>query len=127
MNSIFDWKNPRLFDPSNPLCVWLNVFNVTLISMLVIIDLLSSVIITSQMQGFLAVDDTRTQWIGKVFFFASALAPLYSIHAANLYGYKRMLFIGNVIFSIGAIGTGFASNYIETLIFRSLGGMGEAS
>lgn len=124
LKAIFNWKHPCLSDPNNPVSVWLHLINVTFISMLVIIDLLSSVVITEQMQGFLEIDSTRTEWIGKSFFFASALAPLYSIHMANLYGYKRMLFLGNVIFSIGAIGTGFAPNYIAMLFFRFLGGMG---
>ena len=124
MNAIFDWKNPRMFDCCNPICIWLNVFNVTLVSMLVIIDLLSSVIVGSQIQGYLAIDDTRAVWIAKTFFFASALAPLFSNYAANRFGYKKLLFLGNVIFSIGAIGTGFSTNYYEILFFRFLGGLG---
>lgn len=124
LKAIFNWKNPYLFDSCSQVCIWVNVFNLTLISMLAIIDLLSSVVVDSQIQGALSIDNTRAVWIGKSFFFAAAMAPLYCLHAANKYGFKLILFLGNIIFSIGAIGTGFATEYYEMLIFRSLSGVG---
>ena len=124
LRAVFNWNTPALFDKENPLCDFLNFFNVTLMSLLVIVDLLSSVVVVEQMQGYLEIDDTRTAWIAKAFFFSSALAPLFSIYAANKYGYKFMLFLGHIIFSIGSIGTGFSTNYYEVLFFRALGGMG---
>ncbi len=124
LKETFCWRKPLLFDSCSPLCIWLNVINVTVMSMLAIVDLLSSVIILTEMQGALAIDNNLTQWLVKSFFFASALMPLCSIHFAEKYGYKLALFLGNILFSIGAIGSGLATGFYVMIFFRSLAGVG---
>ncbi len=124
LRAIFDWENPYFFDPHHPVCIWLNVINVTLISMLVTINLLSTVVVAGEIQGAFSLDVTSTDWLTKLFVFCTSISPLYCIHAANKYGYKRLLFLGNVIFSIGMIGGGFATHYYELLFFRALAGLG---
>ncbi len=118
------WSCPYLYRSESRLCNWCIVFTLTLASMSVITDLLVSVILQSEMQGYLAVDETRAMWLGKIFFFMAAIAPLYATRLAFNFGFKRTLLVGLMIFWFGSIGSGFATNYWEMFVMRLLSGLG---
>ncbi|MGA8164834.1 MAG: MFS transporter [Waddliaceae bacterium] len=124
LKELFNWKQPKLYNPEHWICDWLIVFTLTILSTYVIFDLVVTFVLLTEIQGYLMIDDTKSAWIGKAFFFMNAFAPLYAVYLAKTQGFKLLLFVGTVLFFFGSILTGFATNYTVMLVFRSIGGAG---
>lgn len=75
--------------------------------------------ITKQLGGL-----SLYSWVFTVYMLASTtMMPIYG-KLADLFGRKRVLLSGLLVFLIGSIGCGFASTMVELVIFRGIQGLG---
>ncbi|NGX57936.1 MAG: Multidrug export protein EmrB [Chlamydiae bacterium] len=122
---ILNWNTPYLYRPDHPLWKFIIVLNVTYGGMLVLMDLLASVMVISQIQGAMAVDYDKIIWTARGVLFVLAITPLFGLRLARHFGYKKIFLIGSLIFLTGSIFTALSSNFYELLpsrLFTAVGG-----
>ena len=100
------------------------IANLTYGGMLVLTDLLASVIVMRQYQGFLEVDYDKVIWTARGILFVLALSPLIALRLARTYGFKTMFFSGALIFLAGSVLSAFAPNYYSFLAMRLITAFG---
>lgn len=121
---IFSWSSPVCHKPRHPLWQFVVVATVTLAGMFVLLDLLGSVILMKQYQGYLAVDYTHIIWTARAVLFTLAIAPLFGIRLAKRFGIKTTFFCGLLLFMMGTAMTAVAWGYYDFLLFRVVGALG---
>ncbi|MEM1283568.1 MAG: MFS transporter [Chlamydiota bacterium] len=122
--SLIAWNKPRLHNIESQFCRRVIIACITIASMTIIMDLLSIVIVLTEIQGFLSVDSTYAFWLARSYMFMTVVAPLITYRLAKLYGFKLMFFVGNSIFIISSIFCTLTQDYWVMLLFRILGGFG---
>lgn len=121
---IFDWKNPGLFSQDSKLRHWILLFNIILINLVLVVQTLAVAVPISIIEGYLAVDPTKTEWINDAFLLALGISVPLSIYFSRQYGYKILLFVGLATFVLGAILAAFSTNYVLIVISRAIQGLG---
>ena len=124
LHGIFNWDNPKLHDPKSLFSNWMLVFILTFIGMQPVMNMLSTTLLSTEIQGYLAIDDAKAIWIGRVFLFMSTITPLFSIHFAIVEGFKKALAAGLVLFYVGVICSTFANSFPQMIATRVLAGIG---
>jgi len=76
-------------------------------------------VIASELGGF-----SRYSWVFSAYLLMSTVTVLIYGKLADIYGRKRILFIGLTIFLIGSILCGFADSMTQLIIFRLIQGLG---
>lgn len=124
MRALLNWNHPYFCVPESSLWKKLVIATVTIASMTVLIDLLSVVVVLTEIQGYLAVDSTKVFWLARSYMFMMVITPFLAIRFAKNYGFKLLFFLGNILFISGAILCAFASDFWWMLLFRIIGGTG---
>lgn len=67
---------------------------------------------------------TQASILTAIYIFTQKATPIILGPLGDIYGYKRIAILGEMIRGVGFIGIGFVSDYISLLIFSSLAGLG---
>lgn len=124
LSSLIAWNKPKFHNLDSQLCRKIILACVTIASMTIIMDLLSVVMVLTEVQGFFSVDSTYAFWLARSYMFMTVVAPLITYRLAKLYGFKLIFFVGNTIFIVSSIICTLTANYWVMLLFRIFGGFG---
>lgn len=120
----FNWDEPKFLPKESSLRLWILFLCILVVNIVVIIEAVGVAITLSVMQGYLAIDETKTTWINNVFMLALGMTVPLAIYTSRNYGFKFMFFWGVVLFSFGTLLTAMARSYIEVLVFHVISGIG---
>lgn len=119
-----NWIQPNILPKDSSLRLNILLGTIIIVNIVIFIELLGSTVALSVIQGYLAIDATKTEWINNCFMiFLGATVPV-AIYTSRKYGFKLMLFVGLSLSFLSMLFTGFASGYYEMLALRAVSGMG---
>jgi len=121
---LINWDTPKLHNPKSLLSNWALVFTLTFLSMQPVMNMLMTTILSTEVQGYFAIDGAKAIWIGRTFLFMITISPLFSIHFALVQGFKKSLFLGLALFYFGIISSSFAPNFFFMIATRAVAGLG---
>lgn len=119
-----NWQHPTLISHKHPLSPWIILANIILATFLAIISATSVGVAATTISGALIIDTALTSWIFTSYLMAVGTCLPLSGWLAERYGYKKIFFIGLLIFILGSCLGGFAFNFYSLMIFRVIEGMG---
>ncbi len=118
------WLHPNILPKDSKLRLFILLGSIIIVNIVIFVELLGSTVSLSVMQGYLAIDTTKTDWINNCFMIFLGMTVPIAIYAARKYGFKIMFFSGLVLFWFAMVLTGFCTNYYEMLFLRALSGIG---
>lgn len=124
LKAIFNWRDPSLLDTDSELRHWLLLANIILVNLVLVIEAVGISIPMDQIQGFVAVDATKIDWVNSGFLLCLGVSVPLSIYLSRKFGYKTLFFAGLAAFVIGALLSGMTFNYSFLLFSRMISGIG---
>ncbi len=124
IKNFFRWHPAYCFHPDSTFWKCFVIANVTYGGMLVLIDLLGSVMVMRQYQGFLSVDYDKLIWTARCILFTLAMSPLIALRLGRTFGFKKIFFSGALLFLTGSILTSIAPEYYSFLVCRVITALG---
>lgn len=118
------WNTPIFLKEGHPLLPWFILANVTYISLISVFSATGGFVADSTIRGALRLSSDDLQWISISFIMMLGIILPYAIWLAERYGYKRMFFVGTLIFLLGSFLNSLAYDFYSLLISRALAGMG---
>lgn len=124
MKFFVDWKHPSCIADDNPARPWIILFNVILPTMIAIFSAVSTMIAKSSIIGDLGIEGSLEQWVTILFLLGiNSTVPIANL-LAERFGFKRLFFIGALIFAFSSLATGFAIDFWSLAIARFIEGVG---
>jgi MFS transporter, DHA2 family, multidrug resistance protein len=123
-SSLFSWNRPKLHNIDSHVCRKFIIACVTIASMTIIMDLLSVVMVLTEIEGSFSIDSTYGFWLARSYMYMLVIAPLISYRLAKCYGFKLMFFVGNTLFIMSSIVCSLTTDYWVMLCFRIIAGFG---
>ncbi len=103
---------------------WILLFTIISVNLNIIMEALADAVPLNVIQGYLAIDDVRTDWINNTFLIFLGMCVPPAIYLSRRYGFRKLFLIGTIFFISGSFLTGLSTTYYELLAYRALAGIG---
>ncbi|PCI96006.1 hypothetical protein COB11_00575 [Candidatus Aerophobetes bacterium] len=124
LKQIFNWETPGLLEIESSLRHWLLLANIILSNVVIVISAVGTAIPMNEIQGYMAVNATKIDWVESGFLLALGVAVPLSIFFSRKFGFKRLFFVGIALFVVGSFIGGISTNYYMLISARIVAGMG---
>jgi|GEM_PF-5412337 len=118
------WENPNIIEKEHPIRRWILLLNVILPTMIAIYSAVATIVVQNSIVGGMALDGMYTPWITILYLLgANTIVPVAN-RIADRIGYKKLYFIGVILFFLGTLGTSLAFNFTTLGLSRLIEGVG---
>ncbi|PCI76209.1 hypothetical protein COB21_04685 [Candidatus Aerophobetes bacterium] len=120
------WSHPSVLPQGHWLTPWLVFIAISITNILAVMSLWAVDLGGSSIAGALLLGTTELSWVSLSYIVVSSTCVPISDWFSNRYGYKRIFFIGVLLFVIGTVCSGFATGFWSMVLARSVAGLGSA-
>lgn len=117
------WNNPVVKD-TNKIYPWIVLIGTIISTDMSIIAAIAESLADPYMRGFFAIGVTHNAWIGTIFLLSVVSVIPICMRFGLMFGYKRVFFIGNLVFYVGSLFVGLSPSYPIVLASRVIAGIG---
>ncbi len=121
---MISWDRPGIISSARLVYPWLIWLNVTFISLITGVIAVAPNVAATAIRGDLCLSSDEMLWVSIGFIMMLGLVLPLGIWLAEKYGYKKLFFIGTVIFILGLIAASQAKSFIPFLAGRMIEGIG---
>lgn len=118
-----EWNKPYISTKAS-IVPWIMLQNVVIVTLLAVASAMGSIILDRSIQGGLAIEGSQIQWVNVNYLLGINTIVPAANYFADKHGYKKLFFLGVMIFLLGTASAGFATNFYILAIARLVEGMG---
>lgn len=105
---------------------WLGLIGLSLMASIAFLDFTIVYTALPALQQHFQAPVISLQWVMNIFSLALATLMIFSGKLADIFGKRRLFYIGVILFGLAAIGAGLSINFDWLIVFRGLQGVASA-
>lgn len=121
---MMNWKQPNVFPSTHPFYPWLIHLNLTFLTMITAIAVVAPNVAGTLIRGALQLSSDEMRWVGIGYIMMLGLILPLGVWLAERFGYKKIIFMGTIIFILGSLLSAFCWEFYSCLLGRNLLGIG---
>lgn len=122
--SRFQWKHPRIIDSESKAYSYTVLFVISMLLILSIFAVMSTAVANEVIRGQFSLSISKDSWINTSLLLALVIAVPLSEYLADKHGFKWILFLGTLLFSLGTFLSGISNGFLMLLFSRIITGIG---
>jgi len=121
---MINWMKPGIYSSDRPWYAWLIHANLTLLTLITGAAVIAPNVAGTLIRGALSLSSDEMRWVGIGYIMVLGLVLPLGVWLAERFGYKRLVFIGAIIFILGCILSATCWDFYSCLLGRNLLGIG---